>query len=294
MNEISFALAQLRISSSPAFPALILDDEAVVPVDAILPLAARCGYALTEPHSLDGLLRNWDRNFAGLSAVAAALDDKTEGKYFRSAVSSLSFFSVDCPLTAPRQIFSSDSLGTGGLQPRILSTLVGPSAKILIPARSGALWAEAKIGLVVARPLYRADPEQAAQAIAGFVTVADYTVAQDWLEGRLFAAKQSPTLLSIGPYFLPAAFMLPQGETVAALPVNGVRQGVFSGSDLPDFAGQLAALSHDVQLFPGDLVCLGPAADPSALPELGEGDILEAAVSGLGRQTTNMVRDSSR
>lgn len=293
MNQISFALAQLRISSSPAFPALILDDEAVVPVDAILPLAARFGFALTEPHSLDGLLRNWDRNFAGLSAVVAALDDKVEGKYFRSAVSSLSFFSVDCPLTAPRQIFSNDSLRGGNLLPRVVSTLVGPTAKILVPARTDCLWAEAKIGVVIARPLYRADPQDAAQAIAGFVTVADYTVAQDWIEGRSFAAKQSPTSLSVGPYFLPAAFMVPQEEIVAALPVNGVPQGGFSGRDLPGFAEQLAALSQDVQLFPGDLVCLGPTVDSETLPRLGDGDIIEAAVSGLGRQTTNTMKDSN-
>lgn len=294
MDQISFALAQLRISSSPAFPAIILDDEAVVPVDAILPLAARLGFALTEPHSVDGLLRNWDHNFIGLSAVVAALDDKTQGKYFRSAVSSLSFFSVDCPLTAPRQIFTRDSLGTGGMISRIVSTLVGPSAKILVPARADTLWAEAKIGLVIGRPLYRASAEEARPAIAGFVAAADYTVAQDWMQGRMFAAKQSPTLLSVGPYFVPAAFMQPQSEMTAALPVNGVPQGGFCAGDLPGFAEQLSALSHDVQLFPGDLVCLGPVADPAALPRLREGDIIEAAVSGLGRQTTNTIQDSSQ
>lgn len=293
MSQISFALAQLRISSSPAFPALILDDEAVIPVDAILPLAARYGYALTEPQNLDGLLRNWDRNFAGLSAVVAALDDKTEGKYFRSAVSSLSFFSVDCPLAAPRQIFSNDSLGAGDFVPRIASTLVGPAAKILVPARSQSLWVEAKIGIIVSRPLYRANVEEAAQAIAGFVTVADYTVSKDWEEGRRFAAKQSPTLLSIGPYFVPAAFMPSQEEIVAALPINGVPQGQFSGKDLSGFAEQVAALSKDVQLFPGDLLCVGPSTNPAELPRLGEGDIIEAAISGLGRQTTNTMKDSS-
>jgi len=294
MHQISFALAQVRISSSPAFPAVILDDEAVIPVDAILPLAARLGCALTEPHSLDGLLRNWDWNFAGLSAAVAALDDKTEGKYFRSAVSSLSFFSLDCPLTAPRQIFSRDSLGDGRLMPRIASTLVGPTAKILIPAGADGLWAEAKIGLVIARPLYRATPDETVRAIAGFVTVSDYTVARDWRDGRRLAAKQGPTLLSAGPYFVPAAFAPPQNEITAALPVNGVPQGAFAGSDLETFAVELASLSQQAQLFPGDLVCLGPVVDADALPVLTDGDIVEAAVSGLGRQTTNMMRDSNR
>lgn len=293
MDQISFALAQLRISSSPAFPAIVLDDEAVVPVDAILPLAARMGYALTEPQSLDGLLRNWDHNFLGLSAVVAALDDKVQGKYFRSAVSSLSFFSVDCPLTAPRQIFTQESLGAGGMMPRLVSTLVGPSAKILVPARTNALWAEAKIGLVIGMPLFRASAEEALSAIAGFVAAADYTVAEDWIAGRSFAAKQSPTLLSVGPYFVPAGFVQQQSDITAALPVNGVPQGSFSGADLPAFAEQIAALSHDVQLFPGDLICLGPSVDSATLPRLGDGDIIEAAVSGLGRQSTNTIQDNS-
>ena len=134
----------------------------------------------------------------------------------------------------------------------------------------------------------------AVRAIAGFVTVSDYTVARDWRDGRRFAAKQGPTLLSAGPYFVPAALAPPQEEIAAALPVNGVPQGAFAGSDLETFAVELASLSQQAQLFPGDLVCLGPVVDADTLPVLTDGDIVEAAVSGLGRQTTNMMRDSNR
>ena len=291
-DYIPFALAQLRISSSPAFPAIVLDDAAVIPVDAILPLAAQLGFALSEPDSLDGLLRNWDHNFHALAATVSALDDAERGKYFRSAVSSIDFFTVDNPIAAPRQILCQSTLSDGSIQPRLASTLVGPNGKVLVPPGSEGLWGEVKLGVVVSQPLHRATTQQAATAIAGYVTVSDYTDATQWTAGNALAAKQGPTLLAVGPYFLPAQFMLNQAGLDARLPVNGETCTGFEGSDIAPVAETLAALSHDIQFFPGDLLCLGPQIQSGNLELLGDGDIVEAAISGLGRQTTNTIRES--
>lgn len=291
-KHIPFALAQLRISSSPAFPAIVLDDAAVVPIDAILPLAARLGFALTEPDSLDGLLRNWDQNFQGLCAAVTALDDPKEGKYFRSAVSSIDFFTVDCPLTAPKQILSSDTLGGAGLLPRLASTLVGPNAKVVIPPKSDGLWGEVKLGIVISRPLHRATQAEANDAIAGFVSVSDYTDMTAWQSGEKLAAKQAPTTLAAGPYFLPAAFAEPQDKIDALLPCNGESSQGFKGGDIAPMTQTLSELSQSIQFFPGDLVCLGPTTSTNNLTLLGDGDIIEAAVTGLGRQTTNTIKES--
>lgn len=290
-HTIPFALAQLRISSSPAFPAIVLDDAAVVPVDAILPLAAQCGYALTESGSLDGLLRNWDHNFQGLCAAVAALDDPQKGKYFRSAVSSMDFFTTDAPVSAPRQILCQNSLNTGEMIPRLASTLVGPNAKVLLPAHAGGLWGEVKLGVLVSRPLHQASPDMAAQSIAGFVTVSDYTDAVTWRAGNHFAARQRPTSLAVGPYLLPAPFMCPQQDITAHIPLNGESSTGFSGADLAAIPDTIAALSRDIQLFPGDLICLGPCRAAAQLVPMGDGDLAEAAISGLGRQTTNTIKE---
>jgi hypothetical protein len=290
--QIPFALAQLRISSSPAFPAIVLDDAAVIPVDAVLPLAARLGLALTEADSLDGLLRNWDHNFQALCAVVMALDDAEAGKYFRSAVSSLEFFTQDAPLSAPRQILSQNTLADGNFIPRLASTLVGPSAKVLIPPQSDGLWAEAKLGAVIARPLHRATLQEAEDAIAGYVTLSDYTVAADWEARNTLAAKQGPTLLAAGPYLLPAAFADDQQNLQCVISFNGESRLEWSGPQIAPIARTLSELSQQVQLFPGDLVAVGPKHSPTGQTRLEDGDIIEAAVSGLGRQTTNTIRES--
>lgn len=284
--QIPFALAQLRVSSSPAFPAVVLDDEAVIPLDALAPLAAQEGFALSEADTLDGLLRNWDHNLRGLCAAVAALDDPAKGKYFRSAVSSIEFFTKDSPLCAPRQIVTLDA---EAVLPRLASCLVGPDAKILIPRGCDGIIATPKIGLVVGRPLHCATVPEAAAAIAGAVTLSDYSNPD---AATPIGVKQAPTFLAAGPYFVPAPFLDAQSELEARLPVNGELATMFAARDVPPFAETLAQLSHTVQLFPGDLIGLGPDVAQTTLPRLGDGDILEAAVTGLGRQTTNTIKVS--
>lgn len=302
METIPFVLGMFTVSGSPAFPVLVLDDEAAISIDAIAPLAARLGYALSGTQSLESLLGNWDYNFEALRRTVLALNDAQAGKYFRSAFTAIEFLTPCAPIAAPRQILC-EITGARGVKPctftaKLASTLVGPKAKIHLPKRANSVVAEGKIGVVLGRPIYQATVEEAFSAIAGYVTVTDISllpepdsaVSEDWL-----VMKSHPSFLPTGPYFVPAAFAGKADALDINIAINGER--TFPGNiskRAETLAQSIAGLSQTVQFFPGDLVCCGMTDTTTLrdLPPLGDGDIVETAVSGLGQQTLNAMRTS--
>lgn len=291
-----FLLGMFTVSGSPAFPALILDDEAAIAIDAVAPLAARLGMALTGKETVFGLLQNWDHNAAALAATVDALADAATGKYFRSALTASEFLTPCAPLETPRQILV-ELTGTSG-QPhfvaKLQSAIAGPKAKIHLPQRSGHVVAEAKIGLVIGRPIYQVDPDQAEQAIAGYVTATDLTLLSQE-NANWMLAKSQPCFLPIGPYFVPRISAGIADALAINIAVNGERSFPSTlAHRAENLATSLSRLSQDIQLFPGDLVCCGVSDGPSLsdLPPLGDGDIIETAIHGLGQQTLNSMRTS--
>lgn len=268
-------LAQASVSGSPSFPIIVLDDEAAISVEAVAPLAARLGHGLTGADSIYGLLQDWPRNFGALQAVVAALDDAQLGKYTRSAFTALEFFELGAPIPAPRQVFRAEA--EFACVPA--STIAGPRAKVPMPPGQSSLSAGLALGIVVGAPTYRASAAEAALSVAGFVACSQYR------DGG--GAMLAPAFLPTGPYFVPAPFCPEMQGRIS-----------FNGETAIDSAlGQAAAVealrqvSAQCHLFPGDLVTL-PMGRPGDIP-LGEGDIIEAAISGLGQQTTNIMLESS-
>lgn len=301
-DQNPFLLAMVTVSGSPPFPVVVLDDEAVISVDAIAPLAARLGRALTGTDSLFGLLQNWEHNFVSLCAAVAALGDPATGRHFRGFVASVKFFDGVAPIAWPRQVFCELTAGAissdaGRFVAKLPSAITGPHAKVLVPDGSDGVIAEAKLGTVIAAPTYHASDVEASAAIAGYITVTDITRAAalereggaDWL-----AAKSGPTFLPTGPWFVPAAFAGDPSAFDAQVSFNGEERVGWSGTALAHPpAAQVVALSAQLQLLPGDIICSGvtPEGGLSALPRLGHGDIIETAISGLGRQTLNCLKE---
>ncbi|MDH6266039.1 2,4-diketo-3-deoxy-L-fuconate hydrolase [Rhizobium sp. SG_E_25_P2] len=298
--QIPFVLGMFTVSGSPAFPALVLDDEAAISIDAIAPLAARLGHALTGQHSIFGLLQNWERNFAGLCATVMALNDAVAGKYFRSAFTSVEFLTPCAPIEAPRQILCEltgveDARDTSFVA-KLASTVVGPKAKIHLPKSAGRVVVEAKVGVVMGQPAYQLDAADGVGAIAGYVTVTDVTLVDSEMRGSWFTAKSQPSFLPTGPYFVPRAFAGDVDTLEMTLAVNGEK--VFpTGLDQRStpIGPAIADLTQDFQLFPGDIICCGAGWGQALadLPGLGDGDIVETAVRGLGQQTLNSMRAST-
>jgi hypothetical protein len=269
---IPFALATASVSGSPAFALIVLDDEAAISVEAVAPLAARLGHGLTGTDSLHGLLQDWTRNFVALQAVVAALDDAELGKYVRSDVTALEFFDLHAPLPAQRQVFVSNTM-----QPA--TTIAGPRAKIPIPQGVSNLQAGLALAVIVGAPMYQATREEAQNAIAGYCVATRYTTP----DGDTWA----PAFLPTGPFLLPAPFA--DQELDGRISFNGEtgQNGSLSQSAAID---AIRNVSKRAQLFPGDLI-ICPMGDICPT-RLGDGDIIEAGIAGLGRQTTNIMVES--
>jgi 2,4-didehydro-3-deoxy-L-rhamnonate hydrolase len=299
-NQNPFFLAMVTISGSPAFPAVMLDEDSLISVDALAPLAARCGRALTGTDSLFGLLQNWGHNFAGLCAAVTALADPSTGRHFRGRVTSAGFFEGMAPITWPRQVFCAlsqgDDPGVERFSTKLPSAIVGPRAKICVPFGADRIFAAARLGIVIASPSHHASADEAAEAIAGYVTVTDITcpgcLSGKGGAGRL-ASTSAPTFLPIGPWFVPAAFAGDPAAFNACVSYDGLEASAWNGASLTAPSALVAALSEHLQLMPGDLVCSGvaPGADRADRPGIAKGDIVETAISGLGRQTLNCVKE---
>ncbi|MFM2277923.1 MAG: hypothetical protein RLZZ444_154, partial [Pseudomonadota bacterium] len=111
----------------------------------------------------------------------------------------------------------------------------------------------------------------------------------------LLKAKSQPAFLPTGPYFVPAAFAGAIDAVDTNIAFNGetnLKANLSSRAET--IAATVARLTDDFHLFPGDIVCCGTGSDPalSERPALGDGDIIEAAVQGLGQQTLNAMRTS--
>lgn len=295
-----FLLGMFTVSGSPAFPALILDDEAAISIDAVAPLAAGLGMALTGKETVFDLLQNWDHNAAALAATVEALADPATGKYFRSALTASEFLTPCAPLETPRQVLV-ELTGTSDspyFVAKLQSAIAGPKAKIHLPRHPGHVVAEAKIGLVIGRPIYQVDPDQAEQAIAGYITATDLTLLpEENANANWLLAKSQPCFLPIGPYFVPR-FSAGVADALAInIAVNGERSFPSTLTHRSEsLATSLSRLSQDIQLFPGDIVCCGVSNALSLrdLPCLGDGDIIETAIHGLGQQTLNAMRTSGK
>lgn len=295
LESIPFVLGMFTVSGSPAFPALVLDDEAAISIDAVAPLAASLGLALTGADSVFGLLQNWEHNYLALSATVMALNDAAAGKYYRSAFTAVEFLTPVAPLATSRQVLC-ETFGAAGepseFVPKLASTVVGPKAKIHLPRHCRRVVAQPKIGVVIGHPTYGMHAENAATAIAGYVTVTD-VFALD-AHSRL-GAYSAPSFLPIGPYFVPHAFAGNVDALDMRLVVNGewaIEVNLSRRSH--DLAETVARISREVQLFPGDIICCGFDHSEALAGRhgLGDGDILETAVHGLGQQTLNAMRTS--
>lgn len=274
-QQIPFALATARISGSPAFPLVILDDEAAISLEALAPLAAKLGQALTHTATLQGVLQDWDRNFTALCAAVSGLNDPAMGKYARSSVTAIEFFDLQAPLAMQRQVyFAGDPIS---LQPA--TALAGPKAKVPIPPGADHLMAGLAMAIVIGAPTYRPTEAEAQGAIAGYAVATRYCLPN----GDTWA----PTFLPIGPMLVPAPFCAAQTQGRIAFNGETGRDGAF-GTD--QAVAAIREVAMRAQLFPGDLIIcpMGEFCDQG----LRDGDIIETAIAGLGQQTTNIMVES--
>lgn len=161
------------------------------------------------------------------------------------------------------------------------SALIGDAETIVLPAASGQVEHEGEIGVVIGRPLRRATPAAAREAIRGITCVNDVT-ARDLqkTDGQWTRAKGFDTFCPAGPvvWAPPPGFDLAQ-LTVACRVNGAVRQSGSAREMAFDIPTLLSYISGVMTLEPGDLVATGT---PAGVGRLLPGDVVEVEIPGVG------------
>ena len=190
------------------------------------------------------------------------------------------------------------------------SSVTGPGDPILLPGDHGEMvdW-EGEFSLVIGRPCFQVEPEEAMDCVAGYTIINDVS-ARDWVApalnpeqtpmdailawGKNIAGKQYPSFTPLGPVLLTAEEVADPHDLSLTTRVNGEVMQDAHTSDLifriPDVVSYLSKW-HALQ--PGDVVTTGSPSGVGYAREprifLKEGDVVEITVTGIGT-LSNPVR----
>ncbi len=177
------------------------------------------------------------------------------------------------------------------------NTLVGPFDDVRIPRGSEKTDWEVELGVVIGRPArYLDSPGDAADCIAGYVVSNDVSERAFQLEvsgGQWSKGKSCETFNPLGPELVTADQVGdPQALRLESW-VNGEPRQSSSTADMVfDVATLIYELSQYMVLEPGDLLNTGTpegVALSGRFPFLRGGDVMECAITGLGRQRQPLI-----
>jgi 2,4-diketo-3-deoxy-L-fuconate hydrolase len=177
------------------------------------------------------------------------------------------------------------------------SSITGPDDDIVLPpdAQKGD-W-EVELGVVIGSEARYVPPERAMDHVAGFCIVNDVSERSYQLErgGQWDKGKGCDTFCPIGPCLVSVDDVGDFRNLDLTCTVNG---RVMQAGNTRDMIFDVPFLVHYISLFmslqPGDVICTGtPHGVGMAMtpPQwLREGDVVELAISGLGRQRQTVRR----
>jgi 2-keto-4-pentenoate hydratase/2-oxohepta-3-ene-1,7-dioic acid hydratase in catechol pathway len=184
----------------------------------------------------------------------------------------------------------------------LASAMCGARDDIVLPPDGTEHDWELELAAVIGRPARRVPPEHALSHVAAYTICNDVTtrdlvyrpelrkIGTDWLR-----SKNAPTFLPTGPVLVPSAFIAdPMGLRIV-LSVNGqVMQDESTEDMIFDVARLVSYASRLVPLLPGDLILTGSPAGNGVHWRrfLRDGDVIDATITGLGRQHNRCVSES--
>lgn len=182
---------------------------------------------------------------------------------------------------------------------KLPSCVAGPYDPIPFPAQYHRLDWEVELALVIGHRGKDIPAERAMDHVAGFtvandLSLRDMNVREDWpfLRSDWFASKNFDGSAPLGPFLVPRHFVPDHMALRMVLKVNGdTKQGSVTGRMTFTPEEQIEFVSSFVTLEPGDVLAMGtPAGAGFRTGEyLKPGDVVEAAVEGLGRQRNEVV-----
>jgi 2-keto-4-pentenoate hydratase/2-oxohepta-3-ene-1,7-dioic acid hydratase in catechol pathway len=158
------------------------------------------------------------------------------------------------------------------------TSLLRPEGTILLPPQSQQVEHEAELVVVIRRRGRWIQPEQAQEYILGYTTGNDVT-ARDLQrrDGQWTRAKGFDTFCPLGPWI---ETEYDPSDRMITCHVNGEMRQMASTRDMVFRVDHLIAFASSIMtLEPGDIIMTGT---PAGVGPLLPGDLVEAAVEGLG------------
>jgi 2,4-diketo-3-deoxy-L-fuconate hydrolase len=185
------------------------------------------------------------------------------------------------------------------------TTLIGHRGSIPMPADYSRVDWELELALVIGRHTYRATPENALDAVAGYTVANDISVRDafrrqsgseppmvwDW-----FAQKGWMGSCPCGPALVPAQSVSVEDLELKLTVNDGVEQHSSTSQMVFSPAEIIAYISRLVPLVPGDVICTGTCAGVGMGKGkdryLSAGDVVTAEIEDIGSLVTTAVADS--
>jgi acylpyruvate hydrolase len=171
---------------------------------------------------------------------------------------------------------------------KFADTLLGPRDELVLPSVSKRVDWEVELGVVIGSPVYRATPEEALAAIAGYTVINDVSMRDwqrrtlQWLQGKMFE-HSTPA----GPYLVTPDEVGHAADLEVRCEVDGAVMQQSRTSDLLFSPAEIVAYaSQAITLKPGDLIAtgtpggVGNARKPPVY--LQPGQVLRTWIEGLG------------
>lgn len=315
MSKPVFALGTFQAPDGHEFAGLVI-------AAGIHELAPHLGAGTT----VGGLLDDWDASFAELRALARRLARRhgdhdysnlrplppvwpprqifCAGANYRQHVAELIAGQQSTEETRRAALAAIDErIRTG--KPYVFLGLphseVGAFDDVVLPAAVKEVDWELELAAVIGRRAWHVSREDALSCVAGYTMCNDVTardhvyrpdlrgIGTDWL-----AAKCWPTFYPTGPYIVPAAFVGNPMTLEIRLSLNGqVMQRSSTADMMFDIARLIEHASSIAELRPGDLLLTGSPPGNGVVHGrfLEEGDVIDAEITGLGRQRNRCVSE---
>jgi 2,4-diketo-3-deoxy-L-fuconate hydrolase len=319
MNGRAFKLGTFAKPNGKPFAAIVLDDSAFDLAEA----ATAAGKSALPAASIQGLLDDWERNFATLQEIAAFLDkDKKPG-------ASVATLTAHPPVARPGKMFYAaqnfqehvDEMLRAGMTPKegpkftgdkstskpylflkAPSCLAGANDDIEIPRGLKRIDWEAEIACAISRRGKHIKAERALDHVAGWMTTNDVSardlqiradrpgLRSDWLNG-----KSHDKFAPMGPYLVPRAFVKDHMNLFIRLSVNGaVKQNGNTSQFIFTPEEQIEYGSGILSLEVGDIFVCGTCGGVGQGTNtfLNVGDVMETEVEGLGKMRNKFIAEA--
>jgi 2,4-didehydro-3-deoxy-L-rhamnonate hydrolase len=199
---------------------------------------------------------------------------------------------------ADRIAHSRAATGTPFVFPGLTSAVTGPHDDVVLWGPGVQHDWELELGVVIGRPAHRVTPEDAMDVVAGYVigndiSTRDVMARPDLPMTDFIMSKSRPTYFPTGPFLVPRECVPDPRKLRLTLSVNGeVMQDDTVNDIIYGIEELISYASHAAVLGPGDLLLTGsPAGNAGHHGNrwLVPGDVIDAEITGLGRQRNGCV-----